>query len=230
MTSGKAPMPKLPATASLEQPPACMTSMTPTLRNLFRKLANWPGLKLAILLAACACMPVYGADWTLDVLMHMLAQRGSGHATFTETKNLAMLDIPIKSSGELRFEAPDFLEMRTLEPRPQILTLRASQLSIESNGNTRRIDLVNYPYAAVLVGSIRSTLNGDSLALQHDFKVKLGGNPAHWKLTLVPIDAGARARVKEIRISGHQAQVSQIEMDQADGDQSLMLVRPLPKP
>ncbi len=186
---------------------------------------------LALLLAAfMSDMPAHGGDWTLDDLMHALAQRGSGRAAFNENKTMAVLDIPIKSSGELRFEAPDFLEMRTLKPKPQTLTLRASQLSIESDGNLRQINLDNYPYAAALVGSIRSTLNGDSLALQHNYTIKLSGDAARWNMTLVPIDARARARVKEIRISGRQDQVRQIEVDQADGDHSQMFIRPLSMP
>jgi hypothetical protein len=174
-------------------------------------------------------MAAHAAGWTLDDLMSALARHGSGQATFSETKTMAVLDIPITSSGELRYLAPDFLEMRTLHPKPQTLTLRANQLSIESDGARRQIDLGNYPYVAILIGSIRSTLNGDSQALKRDFRLKFDGDAAKWRLTLTPLDSKMRARVREIRISGRRDQVRRIDVDQADGDSSQMLIRPLPQ-
>jgi len=49
--------------------------------------------------------------------MQLLAQSRSAHASFVETKSIAMLDKPVISSGELFYTAPDHLEKRTLNPR-----------------------------------------------------------------------------------------------------------------
>lgn len=164
------------------------------------------------------------ADWSLDTLMQTLASHPANRATFVESKTLAMLDAPVESSGELRFAAPDFLEMRTLEPKPQTLILQASQITVEMDGRSRQFDLRDHPDIAVLINCIRATLNGDSKTLQRDYAVSLKGNAARWSLTLVPVDPKARGRVRSIQIGGTQGRVQTIAVRQADGDSSLMTI------
>lgn len=183
-------------------------------------------LRGLLLCTALSLTPAAAAGvWNLDVLMQALARHPASRASFVESKTLAMLDAPIESSGELRFRAPDTLEMRTLKPKPQTLILEGNRLTAEIDGRTHHINLDDHPDAAVLVDSIRATLNGDRAALQREYTVTLTGDRAHWTLTLVPIAARARARVSEIRIAGHRGQVRSIAVEQSDGDHSLMTIR-----
>lgn len=184
----------------------------------------------ALLLASALLVPALSqaADWTLDTLMQALAHHPANRATFVETKNLAMLDAPIESSGELRFAAPDFLEMRTLKPKRQTLILQANQVTLEMDGRSHQFDLRDHPDIAVLINSIRATLNGDRKALQRDYTTTLDGTAASWELTLSPVDAKARARVRRIQIGGRQGQVQTIAVLQADGDSSLMTIHEQP--
>ncbi|CAZ89222.1 putative Lipoprotein localization factors LolAB [Thiomonas arsenitoxydans] len=184
----------------------------------------------ALLLASALLVPTLSqaADWTLDTLMQALARHPANRATFVETKTLAMLDAPIESSGELRFAAPDFLEMRTLKPKRQTLILQANQVTLEMDGRSHQFDLRDHPDVAVLINSIRATLNGDRKALQRDYTTTLDGTAASWELTLSPVDAKARARVRRIQIGGRQGQVQTIAVLQADGDSSLMTIHEQP--
>ena len=184
----------------------------------------------ALLLASALLVPTLSqaADWTLDTLMQALARHPANRATFVETKTLAMLDAPIESSGELRFAAPDFLEMRTLKPKRQTLILQANQVTLEMDGRSHQFDLRDHPDVAVLIDSIRATLNGDRKALQRDYTTTLDGTAASWELTLSPVDAKARARVRRIQIGGKQGQVQTIAVLQADGDSSLMTIHEQP--
>ena len=184
----------------------------------------------ALLLASALLVPTLSqaADWTLDTLMQALARHPANRATFVETKTLAMLDAPIESSGELRFAAPDFLEMRTLKPKRQTLILQANQVTLEMVGRSHQFDLRDHPDVAVLINSIRATLNGDRKALQRDYTTTLDGTAASWELTLSPVDAKARARVRRIQIGGRQGQVQTIAVLQADGDSSLMTIHEQP--
>ncbi len=179
-----------------------------------------------LLAAALLCAPLaHAAGWDVDALMRALARHGSGQATFVETKTLAMLDEPIESSGELRFSAPDFMEMRTLKPKPQTLVLQGDQLTVELDGRSRQLSLNGHPEIGALVASIRATLNGDRRALEQDYQVALDGDAAHWTLVLVPRAAKARAQVREIRIGGRRGRVRSIAVQQSDGDSSLMTIR-----
>lgn len=166
----------------------------------------------------------HAADWNLDALMQAMAQHTSSHASFVETKTMSMLDAPIESSGELRFTAPDYLEMRTLKPKPQTRILRANQLTVNLGRVNHQLSLADHPDIASLIESIRATLNGDGHALQHDYTVSLSGDAAQWTLNLVPLAAKARARVSAISIDGQLGRLHSVAVQQPDGDHSLMTI------
>ena len=191
--------------------------------------ARIPGRRtlLALVLFATPWLALasHAAAWNLDALMHALAQHKSGRASFVDTKTMAMLDAPIASSGELRFAAPDFLEIRTLKPKPQTIILLANQLTVELGGRSHQLNLDDHPDIAVLVNSIRATLNGDRKVLQRDYVVSLSGDATQWTLNLAPVAPLARERVRAIRIDGRQGQVRSIAVQQTDGDHSLMTIR-----
>ena len=170
------------------------------------------------------------AAWNLQTLMQALAQHHGGRADFTETKTLAILDKPIQSSGELRFAAPDFLQMRTLKPKPQTLTLIGNQLTMEIRGRSQQFDLRDHPEIATLIDGIRATLNGDLASLQRHYDLALDGQATQWTLTLVPRDAEAHHQISDIRISGHAGVVNSVSVEQADGDHSIMHILPAASP
>jgi outer membrane lipoprotein-sorting protein len=164
------------------------------------------------------------AAWDLQQLMDSLAQNKSGRATFVETKRIAMLDRPIESSGELLFTAPDRLEKRTLKPKPESMIVQGGELTIERGGRTYRVQLAAQPQLAAFIDSIRGTLAGDRKALERNYRLSLEGTPQDWVLQLVPVDEKMQAVIKQIRISGAQDQVKSVEITQADGDSSVMLI------
>ena len=170
------------------------------------------------------------AGWNLQLLMQALAKHHGARADFTETKTLAILDKPIESSGELRFAAPDFLQMRTLKPKPQSLTLIGNQLTLETSGRSQQVDLRDHPDVAILIDGIRATLDGDLGSLQRHYDLTLNGQAAHWTLTLVPRNAKAHQEISDIRISGHEGIVRTVAVEQADGDHSIMHILPATAP
>jgi hypothetical protein len=178
---------------------------------------------LALLALMAWSAPAFAA-WDLRQLMDSLAQNKSGRATFTETKRIAMLDRPVESSGELLFTAPDRLEKRTLKPRPESMIVQGGELTIERGGRTLRVQLDAQPQLAAFIDSIRGTLAGDRQALERNYHLSLEGTPQDWVLQLVPVDNRMRGVIKRIRISGMQAQVKSVEIEQADGDSSLMVI------
>ena len=187
-----------------------------------------------VFIAAVACgtalAPARAAPWDLQALMHELASRKAGRARFVETKTLAMLYAPIESSGTLRFAAPDFLEIRTLKPKPQSVVVRGGQVTVDVDGTSRQFSLAEHPEVAALVEGIRATLNGDIAGLQRAYTTTFSGHRRLWTLKLVPRLDAARARVSEIDISGSGAAVRSIVIEQADGDRSLMTVHEIHAP
>src|ERR1700742_4205444 len=77
----------------------------------------------------------------LNEVMSMLASRQHGRVEFVEQQFLAVLKAPIESSGELRYDAPDRLEKRTLKPHAETLLLTGEVLSVERAHGRRVMDL-----------------------------------------------------------------------------------------
>ena len=180
-------------------------------------LAFWPAVN-------------HAADWDIDQLMQGLAQTRSGHVSFVEKKSIAMLDKPVESSGELFYSAPDHLEKRTLKPKPETMVLDSGTLLIERGRQKNSLQMQDYPELAVFIDSIRSTLAGDRKALERNYRLTLEGTSQNWTLQLVPVDEKVLAVVKRIRIVGVRDFVSRIEISQADGDSSVMLIEKLTTP
>lgn len=185
-------------------------------------------LALAPLAATAAPAAPAAAAFGVDQLMSALAQRKSGRVLFTETKYLALLDKPVQSSGELRFTAPDHLEKRTLAPKPENLVLDGDMLTVERDGKRYTMPLQNYPEIAAFIESIRATLAGNRDALERYYKLGVEGRASRWTLTLTPADSRMAAAISQVRIEGRQDALDQVEIRQADGDRSVMKIRPAP--
>lgn len=181
-----------------------------------------PTLLFGLLFMYCASGSA--SEWSIDQLMQHMAQTRSGHARFVEIKYLAMLERPLESSGELFYTAPDYLEKRTIAPKPESMTLDGGTLVIARGAKKRVVQLREFPELRAFIECIRATLAGDRQALEANFKLSLSGTGEHWILDLQPIEERMQAVVKNIRIAGADNEVSSIEISQPDGDSSLMLI------
>jgi hypothetical protein len=192
------------------------------------KLALWG---LGLLLAAAsigAAAPVTdaAASASLDSLLTLMAQRRHGEADFTETKYLSMLKQPLESSGLLIYDAPDHLEQRTTQPRPQSVVLDHGIVTLQIGQRRRVLRLADYPQLAPLIDSIRAILAGDRAALERVFELDFGGTLAHWQLRLQPRAAQLAASLKRIDMQGEGDAVREVQVQQSDGDRSVMRITP----
>jgi Outer membrane lipoprotein carrier protein LolA-like len=161
----------------------------------------------------------------LDAVMSLLAIRRHGRVEFIEQQFLAVLDHPVESSGELRYDAPDRLEKRTMLPRAETMVLADGVVTVERGARRRVMDLQRYPQVLPFVESIRATLAGDRRALERIFHLEFTGDLQRWSLTLVPLDRQLSRLVKQVRIDGSRDQLLRVEIRQSDGDRSLMTLR-----
>lgn len=183
----------------------------------------------------CICCAIGGraapADvGNLDQVMGLLAMRQHGRVEFIEQQFLAVLKHPIESSGELRYDAPDRLEKRTLKPRAETLVLSGGVLTVERAHGKRVMDLLAYPQVLPFVESIRATLAGDRRALERWFHLEFSGSVSRWTLTLVPLESKVKQSVSQVRIDGAADELLKVEIRQPDGDRSLMTLRPSTPP
>lgn len=181
--------------------------------------------------AACLAAPPSQPGFTLDQLMSVLAQRKHGEVRFAQTDYLALLDRPVKSSGLLVYDAPDHLEKRTLQPKKESLTLSGDELTVQRGRRTYRMQLSAYPQVGSFVDAIRDTLAGNGKALEEVFKVQLTGTMESWELRLLPVDEAVARNVRGVHIAGARDEVRSVEIEQVDGDRSVMTLQsPGPPP
>jgi hypothetical protein len=169
-----------------------------------------PAIAALLLSSAAALSQQLSGD--LGELMRQLAERRHGQVSFVEQHFLKLLKRPAESYGELTYDAPDRLEKRTVEPKPETLTL----------------DLKSYPALVPFIESIRATLAGDLPTLQRLFTVDFAGTLARWRLTLTPRDAQVAKTVSQVRIDGTNSTLITVEILETDGDRSLMTLREHP--
>jgi outer membrane lipoprotein-sorting protein len=180
-------------------------------------------LGLCFLLLTSYAVP---ASDDLDAVLESLATRRHGTVDFVEQKFLSLLKRPVESSGTLVYDAPDRLEKRTLEPRPETLLLRGDVLTVQRATRSRVLDLKSYPQILPFIESVRATLAGDRAALEKQFVLQFSGNLARWTLTLKPVNAELAKSIRQIQIDGSGNDLLRVEIRQADGDRSLMTLRP----
>jgi len=170
--------------------------------------------------------PAESADESaaFDQLLRLLAERRHDHVTFTEVQELAILDQPLHSSGELLYDAPDRLEKRTLEPRVEDLVLEHGMLSVQRDHHRRSVALHDFPQAVPFVESLRATLAGDRAALARYFAVQFSGTLGSWRLELTPTDAALKRSVQHILITGETDRIRTVQIRQSDGDTSTLTI------
>ena len=187
---------------------------------------------LALLMAPLALMTgaARAASGDLDELMRTLAQRRHGKVEFVEQHFMALLSRPLESSGVLIYDAPDRLEKRTLEPRPESLLLEGDELTIRRGRHIHVLDVQAYPQIGPLVASMRATLAGDLEALARLFRVEFDGDLERWTLILVPRENDLAKAVSQVRIDGIRDRLFRVEIRATDGDRSLLTLRDHPAP
>jgi outer membrane lipoprotein-sorting protein len=192
------------------------------------------GALSALLLGAVICVAALSGGaaqardgenaWGLQQLLRDLARVQSSQVTFTERKFMKVLTAPLESSGTLIYTAPSRLEKHTLLPRAETMIVDRDTLTLESKPRHQRrvLALQDYPAIWAFVESIRATLAGDQQALARFYRTALEGGPEHWRLVLTPKEPSMQALVGKIRIDGSKARIDRIEIDEADGDISVM--------
>jgi outer membrane lipoprotein-sorting protein len=189
-------------------------------------------LGVCISLLACAATSgagtpgaAAGAADALDEVMHSLAQRRHGQVSFVEQHFLSVLKRPVESYGELIYDAPNHLEKRTIEPRPETLVVDGEVVTVQRGRRSHVLDLKAYPQILPFIESIRATLAGDRASLERLFRLQFTGSEMRWSLVLTPLEAQLAKTVAQIRIDGSRDELSRVEIRQSDGDRSLMTLR-----
>jgi len=156
-----------------------------------------------------------------------LARVERSDATFEETRHIAALTAPVVRRGTLRYVRPADLEMVVQTPVAERVRVSGTTLTIEGRNGVREVRLGDMPAIAGWVESVRATLAGDAPALGRHFTVRASGDISRWQLDLTPLSTELAAFVTRVTISGANAQIGRIDVIEASGDRSEMVVSPV---
>jgi outer membrane lipoprotein-sorting protein len=164
----------------------------------------------------------------MDELMRRLAAVSASRASFTEEKTIAALTEPVRGEGWLIYRRPDHLEKTTTGPSRESLMVDGDRLSIIADDQPPRIiELDSEPALRGLVDAVRGTLAGDLATLQRSYDVAMQGNLEAWRLILTPRDPSLKQLLRQVTVEGAGTDLGSVRIVQANGDQSLMTIRPV---
>ncbi len=165
-------------------------------------------------------------EWSLSELMTGFAAVKSSDRRFVETKYSSLLSDPIVVKGTLKYIAPNRIEKHASSPYEEALVVDSDRLTLEnkSKGLKRALALSQYPVVWAFVEGIRATLAGDLDTLKRFYKVRFEGARRQWTLHLEPIEPQMSEIVRSIQISGESDQIKSIEIQEAGGDRSVMII------
>jgi hypothetical protein len=180
----------------------------------------------------CAPLPAPGQPAPpVEALMRAMRAIPERRDAFTEERAIPELDLPLPSSGVLRWQAPDRLEKHTTSPIDERLRVEADRMVYEraDRGIRRDFGLDDQPEMRALVEAVRATLAGDLPALTRHYAIAFEGSPdAEWRLALTPLSARVRAAVQRIAVSGRGPQVLAVDTE-GGGGVTRMRIQPGPQ-
>jgi outer membrane lipoprotein-sorting protein len=185
---------------------------------------RWRLLRLALLTCAAAqdALAFDAAE-----LMDLMANVERSTVAFVETKYVAALTTPLVRRGTLLYVRPDKMQMHVDEPYFERISVTDERLTIETRKGKRQVDLSTQPIVAAWIESLRATLSGDLRALNRYYRVQVSGERAGWQLELRPLERTFADVVQRVEISGAQAQVGRIVIEESQGDRTVLVLLPL---
>jgi outer membrane lipoprotein-sorting protein len=143
-------------------------------------------------------------------------------ARFHEEKRMALLAQPLTSQGVLYYEKPRTLARHTEKPRKSSLLLRGDTLSFGDAAKSESLDLSSQPALRVLVDTFVSVLAGDLAALARVAELAIEPLPNQgFRIRVTPKDDKVKRLVRTMVFEGQGAQLSRMELLDANGDLTL---------
>lgn len=159
----------------------------------------------------------------LSQLMAAFSRMQGLEARFVEEKRLGMLARPLSSQGRLYFARPGLLLRRVEQPQPSEVIITPEELKVKDASGEQRIDLASRPDVRPFVESLTWLLAGDQKALAGVYKLEFVPPQAAgpWQLTLTPKAEPLAHLIAHIRIVGQGLAVSEIQVREKGGDETV---------
>jgi Outer membrane lipoprotein carrier protein LolA-like len=183
-------------------------------------------------LIACLLALAGGAssahDAVLGQVMRLLSEVKASTVRFSEKKTMAALAGPLMLSGRLSYVRGGPITKEVETPYRERTTIEGDTMTVESpaRGDARSYSLRASPAAWAFAEGLRATLGGDLVTLERYYRISFSGGVDDWSLGLAPQEEEMARYVRSIGFRGRSADITQITVDEAGGNSSLMTIRP----
>jgi outer membrane lipoprotein-sorting protein len=178
-------------------------------------------------LLVLACDASSAHDAALTQVMQLLSEVKASTVRFSETKRMAALDQPLVLAGKLSYVRGGRIEKEVESPYRERTTIDGDTMTVESQarGESRSYSLRASPAAWAFAEGLRATLGGDLAALDRYYHVSFSGGADGWTLGLAPREDEIVRYLRSIEFRGRHADITQITVDEAGGNTSVMTIR-----
>jgi outer membrane lipoprotein-sorting protein len=147
-------------------------------------------------------------------------------ARFVEEKHIGLLARPLESRGQLFFTRPGLFLRRVERPSPSEVVINDKELILRDGAGEQRIDLGARAEIRPFVESMTWLLAGNQQALRSVYQIEFvpavqGDSAATWSLVLTPKQDPIARLVASIRVLGRGLSVSEIQVHERGGDESV---------
>ena len=141
-----------------------------------------------------------------------------GH--FVQQKNIAVLPVPLNSTGQFQFEQGKEVIWEVLTPVHNTLHLTPKGISFESEQGKAQNSAIQQQAGVEVVAKIfMGVIAGELDSLNAYFAVQASGDIKHWKLLLTPRSPNLAAYLQNIELQGSEF-TEQLTIAETNGDKT----------
>lgn len=162
-----------------------------------------------LLIFACLLPTLRAQDWS--PLFARLRANAPLLSTFEEERHYPFRLVPVKLSGELRFDDSHGLSLHYLAPEPMTLIVDRQGLLMRDEHRRERVAPADHR-AQATAGALLQLMRFDLGELQKSFVLEGDPTAEPWTLTLTPVDPALAEALGVLTVTGRDDRVETIVM------------------
>lgn len=183
-----------------------------------------------LLLAWSSLLATEAPQLSLDEILTRTTVIPPARVAFREERHNPMLQEPLVLTGYLEYLDAGVLRKVIESPAPQAFLIRADEVVIERDGETRRLSLSKSRVLKTMLGAIEAILAGQPENLESLFDHEISGSDDQWSVRLTPQSPRLKRQLVGLQVNGDNESTSSIRFDLKSGEwHSITIMRDAPE-
>ena len=138
---------------------------------------------------------------------------------FVQQKHIAVLPVPLSSTGRFAFEQGKGVDWETLTPVRNAVHLTPKGISFEDDKGQTQNPVAQQAGVEVVAKIFMGVITGELDSLNNYFSVAASGSAQAWTLVLTPRSANLAAYIQTIQLKGSEF-TDQLDIAETNGDKT----------